>query len=442
MAFWDFLRSKNKKALSGGVGGSALVSQYMQGNRPPPRGSDDILTGYKSLPRLRGVVDRIAKSVGTTKWRVYRIPRAQRLERMADIRSKAPTERTRFIKGLADGSELEQIHSHPMLDVLNAPNPRLTYRQIRETAQIHLDLVGETFMVVERDDRGIPQELWPIPPNWVTKLPENGDLNYEYRKNGVIERVSSENMIWMKEVDPADPYGRGCGVGLTLNNELDADEYAARTVAYRFFNQATPEMIISMLGLSRDSIKAAKDSWLSQNQGYHNTAIPHFTNADVKVEKLDPSFVELDLVALRKSLADAIREAYSTPPEIMGDIKNSNRSTIDAAAFLFSMFSLVPRLDLWEDHLNLRLAPMFGPDICTLYESPVPEDRAFIQAMMGTHSYAFTVDEIRKAVGYAPSESGIGDKHPLQPGVLLVDPAEASAVSAEPYTNEEDPEEG
>ena len=41
-----------------------------------------------------------------------------------------------------------------------------------------------------------------------------------------------------------------------------------------------------------------------------------------------------DIIALRKFLRNEIREACGVPPEIMGQIENSNRATIEAAAFM------------------------------------------------------------------------------------------------------------
>jgi hypothetical protein len=221
---------------------------------------------------------------------------------------------------------------------------------------------------------------------------------------------------------------------MALSDELDADEYAAQTVAHRFFNNGTPELLVSMLGVRQEELDAMRRSWDQGHRGWKRVGRPKFVNQEMKVEKLDSSFADLQLVELRQYQADLIRETFGIPPEILGNVQNSNRATIQASQYLFAINTLVPRLEMLEDYINTRLVPMFGAEdsLIITYETPVPEDLEFLKNMIASTPWAFSIDEVRDLGGKAPLPDG-GDKHVLQLNETPVD----LAAGEKPLPDEE-----
>jgi HK97 family phage portal protein len=398
------------------------------GDSPPRRGTEQLLEALNELPRFRSVTNRIATSVACTKWRAFRTKgdMFQRRAVLDQIRTVDYSARNRFIRDLNDAGQMQEIDSHPMLDALLRPTPEHTARQRQILSQTWMDVVGEAFWLVERGEKGNPFEFWPIPPSWVKRVPStlarfssgatDAFPDFEIQTSGGNARIRRDDMIWFRDPDPADPYGRGTGFGHALNDELDIEEYATKTAAARFWNQAIPNYILMIEGADEKELRRLQTELDDKHRGWKRSHRPKLTSGKIQVEKLDVSFVDLQMVEQRKYETQVICQTFGIPPEILGIIENSNRSTIDAADFIFSLYLQVPRLDFWEDQYNQRIAPLFGGDIVMLYESPVPEDWEFIIQHMAAHPYAFSLDELRDIIDFEPLKNGNGYLHPIKAG--------------------------
>jgi HK97 family phage portal protein len=435
-SLWARLKSALTRAPSASsppVTGSIFAGVTATG-RPPIRGQAEMLQAYGTMPRLRAVIDRIAYQTASTPWRAHKIDLSAGPVEKAFGRNLTPKKAARLIraevraarmraagasrphkafeaviKRLSDHGLTRPLPGHDALDLLNTPNPHMTAAQVRQQIQIQLDLVGECFLVLEfKQGTKTPAELWPVPPSWVLRMPMVGSEYYEIRGldgYGIIRRVPPDQVIWMRNVDPANPYGRGSGVGLTLNNELDADEFAAQTASVRFWNNATPDLIIGVDGINEDEAERFKEKWYQQHQGRFRHSGIHVTNGKIDVKQLSSSFADMELIKLREFERDAIRETFGVPPEMVGDLKDSNRATSQNAQRIFALNVIMPRLDLLEDYYNNVLMPMFGEsseDTVLLYENPVPEDHDLELEVAKSVQWALSADEWRKFAGLAP----------------------------------------
>jgi hypothetical protein len=120
---------------------------------------------------------------------------------------------------------------------------------------------------------------------------------------------------------------------------------------------------------------------------------------------------------LRKNTRDICLQVWGVPPEILGIIENSNRSTIDAADYLFSKWVIVPRLEAWRLDYQRMLVPEYDARLILDYESPVQQDTAFRLQAMTAMPWAFEADEIRECAGMTPLEKDLGKFH-MEPGAL------------------------
>ena len=387
------------------------------------RGTQQLLEAYSNSPRLRAVVDRIAKSVAAQPWSAYRVPNGISVDTiLKDIRasSEIPGGRRGFVKVLEDEGSLDRVENSRTLNILNQPNPMISARNLKQLSQVHLDLVGESFWILERNGSGVPTEIWPVPPSWVRELPSPKKQNFTVNMRGSEQQIRVQDMIWIKEPDPINPYGRGTGVAATLNNELDADEFAAQTISHKFANNGMPEFLVSFRGLNDKEVEAARHQWFNETGGVRNIGRPHFTNADIDVEKLDTTFVDLDISNLRELLSKVIREAYGVPPEIVGVVENSNRATIDAAFFLYSKLVILPRLVMLEEHINRQLIPeMQEEGTIILFDDPVQEDKEFALEVIRTAPYAVSVNEIRRFCAKDEIDNEDGELHAIPSGMLM-----------------------
>jgi HK97 family phage portal protein len=367
------LFSREKKA--GPAASPGMLSRLTPNGLPPARGTRELLRAYRTQPWFRAAAGLIAREVAAVEWELSR-------------------------KG-KKGSPLE---SHPFLDLLAKPNPEMNGAEFREVLQVWRDSKGEGFILVERGANGVPVQLWPVPPHWIvqTATPETPFFRGSF--GGWQKWIPREDVIWIRELDPENPYARGIGVGEALADELDTDEFAAKRTKSYFYNNASPEIIVSALGMSSEQATAAKQKWEAEYRGFWNSFRTFWTGSKIEVTRLDTTFKDMDLVAIRGVLRDTVLQVYGIPPEKLGILENSNRSTIDSADYLFAKSILVPRLRNWRGVWAGVLAQFPSAEgLVYDFKNPVPEDREFTFKVMQARPSAFTDNEVRKLVGHDPA---------------------------------------
>ena len=119
----------------------------------------------------------------------------------------------------------------------------------------------------------------------------------------------------------------------------------------------------------------------------------------------------MQFVDLQKFGRDSFIQTYGVPPELLGIVEASNRSTIAAASYLHALWNIVPRLEFIRATFQERLVPDFDDRVVIWYESPVDEDNEFYLRVIQAAAAHFSMDEIRKMGGQEPDPSGNGGLH-------------------------------
>jgi HK97 family phage portal protein len=395
----DTMKSWFTRAPSRGGQQSSDIGTAVASTRSAPRRAGaELLVDYSNLPWLRAVASRIAQSVAAVAWTVE-VPVRTRGGKKEPFRSKAAERDASTRERMRKAGELQAVEDHALLDFLHAGNPKLDGASCIEVTQLSIELMGEAFWALVPDGEGTPTEYWPMPPSWVTRLPENGDDTYEMRIRGKTVRFPAERVVWFKSPDPVDPYGRGTGIAQALADELDTDEYAAEFVKTFFYNGAAVDAVVAIKGATETQVKEFRASWSAKFQGSRNGHRTAFTSADVDVKQLGQSFKDMSIVELRKTLRDTCIQVFGVPPEVLGIVENSNRATIDGSQLVFALYVLVPRLDRLRAVIQQRVAPLFDDRAVVSYVSPVPEDRTHQLNVMRAAPQAFSFAEWRELAG-------------------------------------------
>lgn len=154
---------------------SLAAAAISRGGTPPQRGTTEILRAYSTMPWLRAVVQKVAKSVGSTTWRLFVVRGGDGRATSAPWLQRAGyAVRRRVIDVARKQGTLEEIEAHPLLDLLAGGNEKFSGGMVVQLTQAHLDLVGEAFWLIERNRAGKPAALWPLPPDWVRGTPAPG----------------------------------------------------------------------------------------------------------------------------------------------------------------------------------------------------------------------------------------------------------------------------
>ena len=393
---------------------------------PPYRGTASILAAYSTMPWLRAVAQRVATSVAasTTQWRLYAPTSGQRrdvrtIQRSADSKSRRAL--------LRKSDKVTEVENHILLDALNNANSYMVGQSLFKLTQLHLDLVGESFWIKERNAFGAPVEFWPVPPDWIQSTPTPSSRSYEVSFGAWQGTIPETEVLWMADLDPSNPYTRGTGMARSLSDELETDEYAAKHTRQLFFNRARPDMIIwpkqqgaHDIGLQQDQVRRLEERWLDGHQGFWRAFKPFFVGREIAVHEVNQSLQELQLVELRKHERDTIVQVFGIPPELLGILNNSNRATIESADYLFSRWVITPRLEFLRSQLQERLIPEYDDRLVLDFVSPVQEDRAHMLDAAKAAPWAMKVDEWRTLQGQETLDDDAGQVHMMPMNLMPV----------------------
>jgi HK97 family phage portal protein len=315
-----------------------------------------------------GIVDRISTSTAAVGWHMHRLSRVRGGSAAVCSRCEKP--------GVA------LVDDHLALRIWNRPNDFYTRQELVEAGQQHHELTGETWLLVERDERmrGLPLGLWPVRPDRMDPVPSQKDFlaGYVYRgPRGEKIPLDLDEVIQIRRPDPEDPF-RGLGAIQAALRDIDSARLAAEWNRNFFLNSAEPGGIIKAPSrLSDTEFNELRMRWNEQHKGVsraHRVAILEgYDWVDRKYSMRDMEFTKL-----RELSRDMIREAFGIPKFALGDVDDVNRATAEASKAWFAEQVTVPRLERWKLALNNDFLPMFGTagqGLEFVYDDPVPPDR-------------------------------------------------------------------
>ncbi|MDP4147363.1 MAG: phage portal protein [Bacillota bacterium] len=377
-------------------------------NQPPARNTYQILDMYSKNPRMNPI-RKISEDVGGAKFKLYTGPDKKKI-----------------------------IENHPLLDLLNNPNPmpEWTGYLTRYLTEVYMLLKGQGYWVLERNGLGMPTEIWLLPPHWIRETPSFYRPYYTVQPLGVstlgVMYIPQEDVIHFKDPNPLDPYARGIGQAEGIADEIETDEFMAKYAKRFFYNDATPPFVVTAPGAQEEEIDRMEQRWIEKHGGYNKSHGPAFMNWEANIQILKETNREMEYIESRRFLRDLCNQHFNVPPEILGINENSNRATIGAAEYIYSKNVLVPKFRLVEDTVNTQLCPMYKDKPYFEFDNVVPDDKEFelTKANAGVTNSTIMVDEWRKVNGMEELPNGQGQVLMVKVGVQPTKPQDLQNFQA------------
>lgn len=248
--------------------------------------------------------------------------------------------------------------NHPAYVLIKRkPNPEQTIFEFVRLLQVHASLTGSGYGYVIREPNGDPLELWPLAPELVNPVRENGRLWYVYQPpTGEARALDQANVIHIR------------GFGYDALNAYSFLDKATETLGYGlamrkygsifFKGSARPPVVLEYGGpgtLSKEKKQIIANDWNGMHQGLekaHRTAI---LDGGLKATILPINARHAQLIESRQFEIREIANWFNLPPHKLGDPTRTSFKSLEQENQSYLDQTLDPWLTMWEQELSDKL---------------------------------------------------------------------------------------
>lgn len=303
--------------------------------------------------------------------------------------------------------EVEEITEHPFLDLMKNVNSWDNSFDLLQRTELHQELVGNTYWYIVFNNLGLPHELWILPPDKISVIPDKEKYvrGYTYDKGFQKVEIPAEEIIHFKMPSATDLYyGQGPLASAVdyYNIDRQMNEYELSI----FKNQARPDVAIVVDGkLTDEQFDRMKQDHSDTFRGVGNTskAIVLEDGTDIKPINFSPK--ELSFLLGRSVIKEGIANAFGVPISMLTST-NVNRANADSGSTQYKRDTVLPRLRRIEQKINEKLLPYWDERLFVAFDNPVPADR--VNELKENVEYVKngikTANEVRSDLGLDPIE--------------------------------------
>lgn len=306
---------------------------------------------------------------------------------------------------LKPGGGRREIVEHPLLDLLNRPNPLQGRFEFIEAVMAYLYLSGNTYIeTVHTGSSQVPRELYVLRPDRVRVLPHPVNLvqGYEYTVGGETVRFPRDRVLHLKLFHPLDDFYGMSPVqvaALAIDKMNAGDKWNAALLQ----NAAVPSgALVAKERLTDEQFNRLRREMREQIQGVQNAREPLLLEQDLEWKEMAIRPHDMDWIEGLRMSALQIAQIYNIPPEIIGLQPATYQNRREARKALYTEV-VCPALNRLRDALNNWLIPRFGDDLLLDYDKDgieaLSDDQDSLWRRANTSRF-LTLNEKRRMVGF------------------------------------------
>lgn len=313
-----------------------------------------------------------------------------------------------------DGDEeLDKVYEHPFLDVINKVNPFSNKFELFTITQTFMELTGNSYWWMPRDNLGVPYMIWCIPSHWVKIVPSKERFIEGYvvtvpGKTAVPIPFDEEEVVHFKFPSPFSLF-YGTGPTIAAQFGVDLNKHMKTWGINYFLNDAKPGGVLTTeTSLSVEQYQRLRDQWNAKHRGTSNAGKMAILEGGLTYQQIGSTVRDARIEFVAKEVRDEILAIFGVPASKLGLVEDVNRANADANDYTYQKETILPRLTLIEEKLNEKLISKYPQDnggrlICK-FENPVPEDNAvkLAERTANIASGYSTIDEEREKDGLEP----------------------------------------
>ncbi|MDX2027689.1 MAG: phage portal protein [Alphaproteobacteria bacterium] len=316
-----------------------------------------------------------------------------------------------------------EMDTHPLLDLLQHPNPLQDGVSFLESVFAHLEIAGNVYIeaVKPRDDQR-PVELYVLRPDRMKIIPGPAGLpqGYQYSVNGQMTTWSADpvsgasNILHLKRFHPLDDW---YGMAPMESALLSIDQHnAAGAWNQALLNQgARPSGALVYAPkdgpptLTDDQVRRLREELGQLYQGDRNAGRPLILEGGLDWREMSLSPKDMDWLGGRNVAARDIAQAFGVPAQLIGIPESQTYANMAEARLAFYEETVLPLLTRVIAGFDHWLTPMFDDTLRLDYDPDAISALAVRREMQWSKLQAadfLTVNEKRAAAGYEPIEGG------------------------------------
>lgn len=313
----------------------------------------------------------------------------------------------------------EELHQHPLLDLLHSPNPRLGGAAFIESVLNYLLLAGNSYVEAICDAQGQPVELYALRPDRMKVVPGNQGFPqaFEYAVDGkkrqipVDPHLGNAAVLHLKLFHPLNDW-YGMSPIEAAASAIDQHNAVAHHNLSLLQNGGRPSGALIMKNCvyhSKEQREEFIDDFRRAYQGENQAGKVMVLEGDLGWQEMGLSPRDLDFVEGKSLSAREIAQAFNVPPMLVGIQGDATFANYKEARYHLWEDTILPLLDYVIDEFNHWLVRSFGADLRLTYDiDKIPALAQRREEAWGKISQAnfLTINEKRRAVGYAPLPDG------------------------------------
>jgi len=273
--------------------------------------------------------------------------------------------------------EIEEVLDHPILTLMRNVNNFMNYFSLFELTNLYEELCGNSYWYILEDKLGVPQEIWPMPPQNVKIVPDKTKFikSYKFIRGWDEEEFSEESVIHFKFPSPTSVYyGRGPLAAVT--DSYNISQNINRYENFVFGNMGRIEGAFETdQELSKWEFDRLKEEIRQTFQGVENVGKSPLLEKGVKYKPYGLAPKDLSFMQGRKAVKEEIVNAYGQSLGLYD--KDATRANAEVASFTHMKDTIRPRLIRKEEKLNEKLTPKFDEKLFVAFDDPVPPDKEY-----------------------------------------------------------------
>ena len=326
---------------------------------------------------------------------------------------------------------------HPAQRLLDSVNPHWTGGDFWRATETYLNLYGIAYWSVERDDMGVPVELWPLRPDRVRLVPDETEYirGYLYTDHfGKQFSYAPDEMVRLRYFNPLHEYA-GLSPIAPARLTLDMGRDALLSNRSGLANDGSPGVVIhTEADYDEQEINRFLEEWESRFSGPLNRLRPVVLSRDMEASQLGFSPKDMEYTSALRWTVEDVARAFNVPKPLLHDLERATYSNIETARRMFWETCVVPELRFFEEKLTESLLPMFGDrsllaefDTTSIEALRESESERAKRIQMYISSGVMTPDEARAELGLGP--------HPGESGSTRMDESssESSVRETSPF---------